>query len=107
MFKTRLKSPPMMISSHSKSSRCSNTISKNLGSSTLGAYYVAKVIHFCSVSISQIMNLPFGSEKDFRILKPKVLLNKMATPHLLLACPLKIVLYPHSADHMEFVFSEQ
>ena len=62
---------------------------------------MAKVIHFCSVSISQIINLPFGSEKGFRILKLKVLLNRMATLLLLLG------LYPHSAAHMEFVLSEQ
>ena len=62
---------------------------KKLGSFSFGAYRVAKVIHLPSVSMSQIMNLPFVSEYSRRIWKEKLLLKRIATPHFELEQQLK------------------
>ena len=60
---------------------------------------LAKVKVLFSVWMSIIINLPIGSEYDFRIWKVKLLLKSMPTPTLALDKLLKIAEYPHSEDH--------
>ena len=105
--KTKLKSPPIIRSSHWKSRRWSKKSWKKPGSSSLGAYRVAKVMYFPSDLTSQIINLPFTSEYVRRIWKQKLLLKRMATPPFALEQQLKSDLYPHSADQVDIVSSLQ
>ena len=89
---TKLKSPPIIISSQWKLDKWSKKARKKFGSSSLGTYMLAKVKGLLFVSMSQIMKRPFGSEKTLRICKLKVLLKRMLTPALLLEQQLKSVL---------------
>ena len=76
----QVKSPPIIKSWHWKSLKWSKKFWKKLGSSSFGAYRVAKVIHFPLVSMSLIINLPVVSKYSRRIWKEKLLLKIMATP---------------------------
>ena len=105
--KTRLKSPPKIISSHSKVKRHFKTFSKKKRSSLFGVHIFANVNFLLSVFMSTIMNLPFGSELVLRMWKEKVLFKSMLTLALALERLLKIAEYPHSeVQHFSLSFEQ-
>lgn len=58
----------------------------------IGSFRISDIFHL-------ILNLPPGSENDFRIWNVKLLLKSMLTAALALEMLLKIAEYPHSEDH--------
>ena len=99
--------PPIITSLHWKSRRWLKKFWKKIGSSSLGAYKVARVIYFPSDSMSHMINLPFTSEYDRRIWKEKLLLKSISIPPFELEQQLKSALYPHSADQNAVFSLEQ
>ena len=87
---TRLKSPPIITSSHSKERIRSRRFWKKVGLSLFGAQMLTKVKILLSIFMSMIIYLASWSENFL------ILLNSIQTPALSLEKLLKKAVKPHS-----------